>query len=289
MVRPVDHLVLAVPDLEAAMAFYRAVGFTVGARNRHPWGTENAIVQLDGAFLELIGLGDGFLIPPHDDPASPFARAVAEAVACGGGLRLVAMGSRDADADARTFAEAGLGQGRRLDFGRTAEAPDGSRRTVAFELSFVDDPALPGAGLFACRHLHPETFWNPDAQVHANTALRLDAIVLAADEPRRHEAAFATICDTRASGADGHLSFETPTGRLEVMTPTEAVARFGVGGNAGRFVAFSVAVASVDAVRGRLDDAKIAFDRIAGGVVIPSASAFGVALAFVPEPCHSHR
>ena len=38
--RPLDHLVLAVRDLDAAAAFYRALGFQVGARNRHPWGTE---------------------------------------------------------------------------------------------------------------------------------------------------------------------------------------------------------------------------------------------------------
>ena len=33
------------------------------APNRHPWGTENHIVQFDGAFLELIGLGDAFAAP----------------------------------------------------------------------------------------------------------------------------------------------------------------------------------------------------------------------------------
>ena len=51
--RGIDHLVLAVHDLDAAGDFYEKLGFRVGARNRHPWGTENRIVQFPHIFLEL--------------------------------------------------------------------------------------------------------------------------------------------------------------------------------------------------------------------------------------------
>ena len=64
MPRAVDHLVIAAYDLPEQEAFYRRLGFQVGARNRHPWGTENHVVQFDGAFLELIGLGDEFAAGP---------------------------------------------------------------------------------------------------------------------------------------------------------------------------------------------------------------------------------
>jgi catechol 2,3-dioxygenase-like lactoylglutathione lyase family enzyme len=46
MTRGLDHIVHAVRDLDAAAELYRSLGFTVGARNRHPWGTHNIIVQL---------------------------------------------------------------------------------------------------------------------------------------------------------------------------------------------------------------------------------------------------
>ena len=36
MARGLDHLVHVVRDLDAAGAFYQRLGFTVGARNRHP-------------------------------------------------------------------------------------------------------------------------------------------------------------------------------------------------------------------------------------------------------------
>jgi catechol 2,3-dioxygenase-like lactoylglutathione lyase family enzyme len=54
MPRGLDHIVHAVRDLDAAAEFYRRAGFTVGVRNRHPWGTHNHIVQFPGVFVELV-------------------------------------------------------------------------------------------------------------------------------------------------------------------------------------------------------------------------------------------
>jgi hypothetical protein len=39
-----DHIVHVVHDLDGAAEFYGRAGFTVGARNRHAWGTHNRIV-----------------------------------------------------------------------------------------------------------------------------------------------------------------------------------------------------------------------------------------------------
>src|SRR5690348_14083681 len=58
MPRGIDHIVHAVRDLDAAVDLYRRLGFTVGARNRHPWGTHNHIVQLPGAFIELLAVAE---------------------------------------------------------------------------------------------------------------------------------------------------------------------------------------------------------------------------------------
>ncbi len=291
MPRPIDHLVVAVPDLAGAAALYRVLGFTVGARNRHPWGTVNAIVQLDGAFLELIGLDEDFEPPPEDDPASPFAASVVAAVARGGGLALVALASMDADADARAFDAAGLGPARRLDFGRSAVSADGTRREVSFSLAFPEVPSLPEARLFTCRHHRPQNFWNPAAQRHANGALRLDGVVLAAEAPQHHVAALAAVCDAAPSGPPERPSFEGGTGRITAMTPADVRARYGEAAGAvpGRFAGFGVAVEALDPVRDLLARGGIAHTEIAGAVVVPPGSAFGTAVAFAPETGHSHR
>ncbi len=67
MARGLDHIVHAVRDLDAAVDLYRRLGFTVGARNRHPraWGTQNHIVQLPGTFVELLAVADASGIAPH--------------------------------------------------------------------------------------------------------------------------------------------------------------------------------------------------------------------------------
>src|SRR6201999_1888529 len=58
MSRGLDHIVHAVRDLDAAADLYRRLGFTVGVRNRHPWGTHNHIVQIPGFFIELLTLAE---------------------------------------------------------------------------------------------------------------------------------------------------------------------------------------------------------------------------------------
>jgi catechol 2,3-dioxygenase-like lactoylglutathione lyase family enzyme len=94
-----DHVVIAVGDLERTIADYRALGFTVVPGGRHPGRTShNALVVFeDGAYLELIAWtapnaaerwnvehvkhGDGFMdfaLIPEDVP-----RAIAEAQARG--------------------------------------------------------------------------------------------------------------------------------------------------------------------------------------------------------------
>lgn len=284
--RPIDHLVLAVPDLGAAMTFYGRLGFTVGARNLHPWGTENAVVQLEGSFLELIGLGDGFVVPGREAAAAPFAVPVAAAVARGGGLALVAMGSTDADADAALFLADGVGQGRRLDFGRTAVAADGTRRDVAFSLAF-GETGLPEAGVFTCHHHRPENFWNPAAQRHANGTLRLEAVALVHDGPALVAPALSSLLGTAPQGPPHRPRFTTPAGCIDVLRPEEAAARFGGAPAAGRFAGFGVVVASLAPVRRCLAAAGVPHHDIAGALVVPPDAAFGTALAFALAPCHA--
>ena len=74
MVRGVDHMVMAVKDLDAARALYTALGFTVTPTAHHPFGTKNALVQLHGAFLELLAVDDEALMPPLEEGGFSFPR-----------------------------------------------------------------------------------------------------------------------------------------------------------------------------------------------------------------------
>src|SRR5579863_8229947 len=118
MPRAIDHVVIPTLDLAAQATLYRRLGFQVGARNCHPWGTENHIVQFDGAFLELVGLGEGFQRPALDAPVFPFAGFLADFLAEREGLAMLVLRTDDAEADRRRFAARGIGGPPRFDFAR---------------------------------------------------------------------------------------------------------------------------------------------------------------------------
>lgn len=59
MLRGIDHVVIAVPDLVIAQKTYEALGFVVVPGGRHPVGTHNALIALaDGSYIELIAFYD---------------------------------------------------------------------------------------------------------------------------------------------------------------------------------------------------------------------------------------
>jgi Glyoxalase-like domain len=69
----VDHVLIAVGDLDAAAAAVGRLGLPVAAGGRHPgWGTANRIVPVGGAYVELVAV-----VEPGDASSSPFGRWVA--------------------------------------------------------------------------------------------------------------------------------------------------------------------------------------------------------------------
>ena len=163
-----DHVVIAVGDLEQAIADYRSLGFTVTPGGRHPGRTShNALIVFeDGAYIELIAWtapndaerwnvvhrahGDGFMdfaLIPEDLP-----RATAEAQA------------------------RGLPLDGPIDGGRVR--PDGvelkwqTARQATFDLPFF------------CADVTPRSLRVPEGQVrqHANGARGISTVVVAVNE-----------------------------------------------------------------------------------------------------------
>src|SRR5256885_5115396 len=104
-----DHIVHAVHDLDAAGESCARLGFTVGARNRHPWGTHNRIVQFPGVFIELLSIGEMERIPPARPRSLSFGAFTRDFLAKGEGLAMLVLESKGAPADAEAFRAAGIG------------------------------------------------------------------------------------------------------------------------------------------------------------------------------------
>ena len=286
MTRRIDHLVVAVHDLEGAAGFYRNLGFQVGARNRHPWGTENRIVQLPGSFIELIALGQGADIPPHADGSFSFGAFVRDYLQHREGLAMLVLSSPDAEADAALFAREGIGSFAPFHFERTGRRPDGSDTKVAFTLAFAADASAPRAGFFVCQQHFPENFWNPEFQRHDNKALAIGSVALAAPDPARHEAFLTAFTGAEPQSPDSDdLSYALAEAHLHVLTPDDAAEIYGsveAELDQASFVAFGVRVEDIGLQARWLDAAEVSYQHIGSRLVVPASAAFGVAIAFEP-------
>ena len=94
----IDHIVHAVRDLDAAAEFYASAGFTVGARNRHAWGTHNRIVQLKDCFIEILEVAEPEKIAPHTGRSFSFGAFNRDFLSLREGFSMLILNSRDAAA-----------------------------------------------------------------------------------------------------------------------------------------------------------------------------------------------
>jgi len=285
--RGIDHLVLPIRDLDAAGAHYGAMGFQVGGRNRHPWGTENRIIQLPGAFLELIALGEAIRdIPPGgDDLSAPrFLRFIRRFLRDhGDGFAMLVLESTDAEADRAALDAVGIGGLEPFFFERTAERPDGSRVRVAFTLAFAESPAITDAGFFVCQQHEPQNFWNPAFQAHPNGATALGGVVMLAQDVRVPLGFLEAFSGARAACAgERNIAIVTPRGTIEAMTPacfSDVIGLEAGAGEGARLSAFKI-FAPVEAMAARLEAANIAFVRHKKHLAVAAADNFGAALVF---------
>jgi catechol 2,3-dioxygenase-like lactoylglutathione lyase family enzyme len=292
MPRGIDHLVLTVRDLDAAAAFYRRLGFQVGPRNRHPWGTANHIIQFQGCFLELIGVEDREKIPPHLGRSFSFGAFVRDALEQGEGLAMLVLDSADAAADAGSFERAGIGGFEPVSFSRLGTRPDGSSVHVAFTLAFAVDRLAREIGFFVCQQHYPENFWNPVFQTHANGARAITAAMMIAENPSAHaEFLFHFTGEHDLVSNSSGIAVETARGSIEVLTSPAWRYRTGLAASdePARLAGFQVGVPDLAALADRLRAERIAFSLHAGAVVVSPEDAFGTAILFVPARMNEKR
>jgi catechol 2,3-dioxygenase-like lactoylglutathione lyase family enzyme len=284
MSRGLDHIVHAVRDLAAAAAFYRRLGFTVGARNVHPWGTHNHIVQLPGFFVELLAVaepqrlaGEGF--------AKLFGAFNQNFLQRREGLSFLMLESSDAEADARDFAAAGIAASGALRFEREGSAPDGSTRKVGFSLAFARDALAPAIGFATCQQHHPENFWNPSFQQHANGACAIAGAVIVAENPSDHHIFLSAFTGERELNATSSgITAPTPRGKLQIMDGAAFRSHFGVPppdlADGARLAALRLRVRDDAALMAALDAGAVPHILHMGHVVVAPQDATGATLVF---------
>jgi len=288
MPRAIDHVVHASRDLAEQAEFYRKLGFTLGARNHHPWGTENHIIQFADHFVELISRGPGFRAPVDLDPHTfSFAGFISQQLDKCEGVSMLALASQDAAADRKQFKSAGLGDFEQFHFERKGKRADGADSHVAFTLAFAHSKLMPDIGFFSCQQHFPEEFYSSSLQMHANGAVGVCGIVLVAENPAAHGEFLSGVTGQRemlatSLGIDLEVADEQS---IEVLTEAAFVQKFGLGlldrpVRAPHVAAIRIAVSDLGGCAEIFEDNDVPHQVFGHRLLVPPQDAFGVALAF---------
>lgn len=286
MSRGLDHIVHAVHDLDAAAALYRRLGFTVGARNRHPWGTHNYIVQFPGFFIELLTVAEPEKIAPSMPRSFSFGAFTQAFLARREGYAMLVAESSDAREDARAFQSGGVGDYDVFDFEREGRTPDGRTVKVAFSLAFATAPEA-DAGFFVCQQHHPESFWNAALQNHPSSVSAVAGVILVAHAPADYCGFLSVFTGGEAlDNPSGSVSVQTDRGEIQVMHPHAFRDLTGAEppslSSGARIAALRLRVRDMDVLYARLAAQNIPSENRATAVIINVSHAMGATIVFEP-------
>jgi Glyoxalase-like domain len=280
-----DHIVHAVRDLDAAAEFYASAGFTVGARNRHPWGTHNRVVQLKNCYIEILTVAEPEKIVPHGVRSFSFGAFNRDFLAHREGFSMLILNSRNAVEDARMFESAGISNFEVFDFAREGTKPDGTPVKLAFSLAFAQDRASPNVRFAACQHHFPENFWNPAFQTHASGAKAVSGAALVADNPPGHQTflkSFTGVDELNLSPVA--VTAHTENGDIEIVESMSFRDQFGISsgvkGQGMALGAMRFAVADIAQTEAVHRQNGIASQRHGDRLVVPPDIAHGATLIF---------
>lgn len=283
----IDHLVLPVRDLDLARARYEALGFHVAADAQHPFGTENACIFMqDGTYLEPLGVVDRTLAEIESRKGNPFLRRdqAYRFRVDDEGFSMVAMRSKNAAADLKTFSELGFAFGELFPFSRSAETLDGTIQ-IGVELAFAADDRAPDAAFFACERMNMDSLWSPERTAHENGVIGLSAVLMSEENPTDFQYLLQAATGMRdfASSSNG-LSFHMEGADIFCFTPTAMQHLFAIpcsrSERGARFEGVVFLCKSVRELKAHLEAGSIeCFDHL-GRLIVPAAPGQGVPFIF---------
>ncbi len=276
----INHLVLAANDLAALCVRWAGMGFTLTPRAQHPFGTGNAVIQLHGGYLELLGVTIPQDVVEHTEREFSFSAFNRDFLRRHEGLSMLVFDTSDAHADIETWRKAGLQTYAPFDFSRLARMPDGEELRVGFSLAFVSHPGAPWLGHFACQHYAPHYFEQARYMAHDNTARSIHDVWISGNGALGlAEHLRIVIGAAGMAEPPGRIGFETAHGAVVLATPSAFETAFGTQPphmeDGPHLAGLTVACNTLDRLAG--PDLRKVGDRL----VLPPDKGFGTAVGFI--------
>lgn len=283
----IDHPLVTVRNHPVALEQYRKMGFAPSPVSYHPWGSVTSLMMFPNNFIELIGVEDASKFGTNSVNGFCFGRQLGEFLDRGEeGVSLVALHSKDADADHERLVESGLKSQGRVDFRRRMTLPDGRHDEAVVSLALFIDPVLPDASNFICHQHRPELIWVKGWQCHPNGADGILAITYLA-EPTQLEARWKALYGEAVRYKGDVLEADTRCGVLRAMNATTAAREYlGIELPAQvqerpHAIAIKLHTKSLKDLRLILEHNDVPHVEASGGVVVAPQAAGNVILEFV--------
>ncbi len=202
-----DHIVVNVHQrMDEAQQLFTRLGFALTPRGYHTLGSINHLAIFATDYLELIAL-----------PQSASGRQ--DLLGWPMGWNGVVFNTEDAAGLQATLNAAGVPAGPPNDFSRPVDFTGGTG-DAAFRTVRLPNETTPSGRLYFCQHKTRELVWRDEWRVHPNGVTGVARIVFAAKDPSRLGKVFAAMFGAGTSFLAGLV-------RIEVVTPAEALARYG--------------------------------------------------------------
>src|SRR5216684_1875991 len=193
----IDHVLIAVADLDRARLAWERLGFTLTPRGRHlQQGTGNYCVMFARDYIELLGVVD----------AAQGAGGLGDFLGAGEGARGVAAGAP-------------------RDLARQLELPEGTV-LPRFKLVSLPPEATPGLSAFVCEQLTPDLVRRPAWLVHANCAVALRGVTVLVEATETLRLAYETLFGAGVNTTDDVLTVHAGPHRLTFVTPDDFTALY---------------------------------------------------------------
>lgn len=271
-----DHVVInARDDLDQAAETYRRLGFALTERGYHSLGSMNHLAMFGTDYLELIAV-------PKDAPAEVRPDVMATPFGLGG----LVFGSEDSAATYAALTAAGINIKPPREFTRPVKI-DGTARDARFRTATLDQSVTPYGRVYFCHHFTRDLVWRDGWRHHPNGVVAVQRVIIVHPDPTAAARLYFGMFGESAvrPSAGGMMLI---VGNTNVDIVTEEALRTEVGGAAPDAAGRSTYMAGLtfrttsitQTARVLAENGVAGISQVAGGVLVPAASALNATIAF---------
>lgn len=275
----VNHVGVAVRDLDRASALYEALGFTLSPLSVHfgstrpdqppePLATGNRCAIFPHNYVEVLGIVN----PGKPDWSwGKFLERFQ-------GGHIICFGCKDANVVHERLSHTDIKTSDVVLLQRDIGTPDGVR-TARFDCVHFDRAQTPEGLIQAARHRNPEYVHQERYLSHRNGARALSEVVLTTSDPEAKAKHYETLTNRKATRSGNRFKIDLPLVSTLIFTTPEGIADYLPGSLFSpppSIAAMGFAVADLAKVEDLLKQGKFTVVKAGGKLIVPAEEALGV-------------